>query len=151
MIFSTLPRQILLAERVCLCNLETCLFPLFQRAMPRYLLVLGLPLVAPKPNLLSKHDNILLDDDKNLEEYALLQRNAKRFRNSKRSREELIPNTQNLEDVSPGLNKWLLNTTDAEDLPHWKKQLLQMQAESDLLSNLDRFERGTFSLQMVRE
>ena len=119
--------------------------------MPRYLLVLGLPLVAPKPNLLSKHDNILLDDDKNLEEYALLQRNAKRFRNSKRSREELIPNTQNLEDVSPGLNKWLLNTTDAEDLPHWKKQLLQMQAESDLLSNLDRFERGTFSLQKVYE
>ena len=125
-------------------------FPPFTRTMLRYLLVFGLPLVAPKPNLLSTHDNVLLDEDKSLEEYALLQRNAKRYRNAGKRRGEL--NTENLEDISPGLNRFLKNNTDVEsDLPHWKQQLLRMQAENDFLSEMDKFERGTFSLQMFRE
>lgn len=113
--------------------------------MLRYLLVFCLPLAAPKPSLLSTHEEISLDDDKSLEEYALLQRNAKRYNAGKRQRGEL--NTKNLEDISPGLNRFLKNNTEVEsDLPHWKKQLMRMQAETDLLTDVDQFERGTFSL-----
>ena len=118
--------------------------------MLRYLLVFCLPLAAPKPSLLSTHDEISLDDDKSLEEYALLQRNAKRYNAGKRQRGEL--NTENLEDISPGLNRFLKNNTLVEsDLPHWKKQLMRMQAETDLLTDVDQFERGTFSLQIYYE
>ena len=113
--------------------------------MPRYLLVIAsVGVVFSKPNLLSTHENTLsLDDDKTLEEFALMQRNAKRFKTARKLAARR--NTENLEDVSPGLNKWLLNTTNAEDLPHWKKQLLEMEFLDP--DNNEKFERGTFSLQ----
>lgn len=83
-----------------------------------------------------------LDDDKALEEYALLRRNAKRQRNAKRAK-----NVIKLEEAAPELNSWLLNTTEPNRMPDWKKDLLKFYEDgSDSRDDREQVERGTFSL-----
>lgn len=85
---------------------------------------------------------ITLDEDRDLEEMALLQKDSHRVDHADEIR------SRHIEEVSPELNGWLRNTTTPRDekVPDWRKKVLEYYDDRHEISGRSKHERGIFHL-----